>query len=176
MSAAPIIIVGGGIGGLAAAIAFARKRMPTVVIERAPQFVASEFDEVRMGLREAAQRLPDRGAPEAERLPRQVLERLRVDQIDLLQLHSLVNEDEWQVAMGPDGALRAAARVAGARPGSRADGVCGGDVVAAMSIVGSLRGYPKSQESLKRHWRLELPRRGDSGRLRVSGPGPNGSA
>jgi hypothetical protein len=42
--------------------------------------VASEFDEVRLGLREAAQRLPDRGAPEAERLPRQVMERLRVEE------------------------------------------------------------------------------------------------
>jgi len=42
--------------------------------------VASEFDEVRVGLREAAQRLPDRGAPEAERLPRQVIERLRVEE------------------------------------------------------------------------------------------------
>ena len=38
MSAAPIIVVGGGIGGLAAAIALARKRIPTVVVERAPRF------------------------------------------------------------------------------------------------------------------------------------------
>ena len=36
------------------------------------------------------------------------LERLQVDQIDLLQLHCLIGEDEWQVAMSPDGALRAA--------------------------------------------------------------------
>jgi len=42
--------------------------------------VASEFDEVRAGLREAAQRLPDRGAPEAERLPREVIERLRLEE------------------------------------------------------------------------------------------------
>ena len=41
--------------------------------------VASEFDEVRTGLREAAHRLPDRGAPEAERLPREVIERLRLE-------------------------------------------------------------------------------------------------
>ena len=41
--------------------------------------VASEFDDVRTGLREAALRLPDRSAPEAERLPRQVVERLRVE-------------------------------------------------------------------------------------------------
>jgi aryl-alcohol dehydrogenase-like predicted oxidoreductase len=33
------------------------------------------------------------------------LERLQVSQIDLLQLHYLVDPDEWQVAMGPGGAL-----------------------------------------------------------------------
>jgi salicylate hydroxylase len=38
VSAAPIIIVGGGIGGLAAALALARKHVPSVVIERAAQF------------------------------------------------------------------------------------------------------------------------------------------
>jgi len=39
---------------------------------------------------------------------RRSLERLRVDHVDLLQLHNLVQEDEWETAMGPDGALRAA--------------------------------------------------------------------
>lgn len=33
------------------------------------------------------------------------LQRLRVSSIDLIQLHYLVGEDEWQVAMGPGGAL-----------------------------------------------------------------------
>lgn len=33
------------------------------------------------------------------------LERLRVDNVDLIQLHYLVVEDEWKVAMGPGGAL-----------------------------------------------------------------------
>ena len=33
------------------------------------------------------------------------LERLRVDSVDLIQLHYLVGEDEWEVAMGPGGAL-----------------------------------------------------------------------
>jgi hypothetical protein len=42
--------------------------------------VATEFDEVRSGLREAAQQLPDRGAPEAERLPLEVIERLRLEE------------------------------------------------------------------------------------------------
>jgi aryl-alcohol dehydrogenase-like predicted oxidoreductase len=38
----------------------------------------------------------------------QSLERLRVDRVDLLQLHHLVDEEAWEVAMGPDGALAAA--------------------------------------------------------------------
>jgi aryl-alcohol dehydrogenase-like predicted oxidoreductase len=36
------------------------------------------------------------------------LERLRVDSVDLLQLHNLVDPQEWEVAMGPGGALEAA--------------------------------------------------------------------
>jgi aryl-alcohol dehydrogenase-like predicted oxidoreductase len=36
------------------------------------------------------------------------LERLRVDRVDLLQLHNLVDPQEWEVAMGPGGALEAA--------------------------------------------------------------------
>ena len=36
------------------------------------------------------------------------LERLRVSQIDLIQLHNLAEEAEWEVAMGPGGALEAA--------------------------------------------------------------------
>ncbi|HXW84603.1 MAG TPA: aldo/keto reductase [Candidatus Binataceae bacterium] len=35
------------------------------------------------------------------------LERLRVDQLDLIQMHNLVEEPEWQTAMGPGGALEA---------------------------------------------------------------------
>jgi aryl-alcohol dehydrogenase-like predicted oxidoreductase len=35
------------------------------------------------------------------------LERMRVDQIDLIQLHSLAHPDEWDVAIGPGGALEA---------------------------------------------------------------------
>lgn len=36
------------------------------------------------------------------------LERLGTDRIDLLQLHNLVDQAEWDLAMGPDGALNAA--------------------------------------------------------------------
>jgi aryl-alcohol dehydrogenase-like predicted oxidoreductase len=39
---------------------------------------------------------------------RQSLERLQVDQIDLIQLHNLAEPQEWEVAMGPGGALEAA--------------------------------------------------------------------
>ncbi|MEP6693865.1 MAG: aldo/keto reductase, partial [Chloroflexota bacterium] len=36
------------------------------------------------------------------------LERLGTDQIDLIQLHNLVDQSEWDTAFAPDGALRAA--------------------------------------------------------------------
>src|SRR5690606_26485974 len=36
------------------------------------------------------------------------LERLRTDHVDLWQLHNLVDKDEWEVALGPGGALEAA--------------------------------------------------------------------
>ncbi len=39
---------------------------------------------------------------------RRSLERMRVDRVDLIQLHNLVDEAEWGVAMGDDGALKAA--------------------------------------------------------------------
>ncbi len=35
------------------------------------------------------------------------LERLRVDSVDLIQLHNLVDERDWEVALGPGGALEA---------------------------------------------------------------------
>ncbi len=36
------------------------------------------------------------------------LERLRVDHVDLLQLHDMVDPEEWEIATGPNGALEAA--------------------------------------------------------------------
>ena len=36
------------------------------------------------------------------------LERLRVDQVDLLQLHNLVEPSEWETTFGPEGVLKAA--------------------------------------------------------------------
>lgn len=40
----------------------------------------------------------------------QSLERLGVDQVDLIQLHNLVEPDEWEMAHGPGGALEALTR------------------------------------------------------------------
>ena len=37
------------------------------------------------------------------------LERLQVDRVDLIQLHNLVEEDEWEIAHGPGGAVAALA-------------------------------------------------------------------
>jgi aryl-alcohol dehydrogenase-like predicted oxidoreductase len=39
---------------------------------------------------------------------RRSLQRMRVDQVDLLQLHNLVDPEEWDIAMGSGGALEAA--------------------------------------------------------------------
>jgi aryl-alcohol dehydrogenase-like predicted oxidoreductase len=49
-----------------------------------------------------------RTAVEAAAEIRRSLERLQVDQVDLIQLHFLVDPQEWQIAMGPGGALEAA--------------------------------------------------------------------
>src|SRR3712207_2479857 len=49
-----------------------------------------------------------RTAAEAREEIHRSLERLRTDQIDLIQLHNLAQEDEWHTALGPGGALEAA--------------------------------------------------------------------
>ena len=48
-----------------------------------------------------------RTAPEASEDLHRSLERLRVDHVDLIQLHSLGHPDDWDQAMGPGGALEA---------------------------------------------------------------------
>src|SRR2546422_8669762 len=49
-----------------------------------------------------------RTAKEAREDIHRSLERLRVDRVDLIQLHSLGHPDDWDLALGPDGALEAA--------------------------------------------------------------------
>ncbi len=49
-----------------------------------------------------------RSAGEAREDIHRSLERLRVDHVDLIQLHSLWHPDDWDQAMGPGGALEAA--------------------------------------------------------------------
>ena len=49
----------------------------------------------------------ERTAEGARRSLERSLNRLGVDQVDLIQLHNLVEEDEWEVAHGPAGALEA---------------------------------------------------------------------
>jgi aryl-alcohol dehydrogenase-like predicted oxidoreductase len=49
-----------------------------------------------------------RTAREAREDIHRSLERLRVDQVDLIQLHSLGHPDDWDQALGPGGALEAA--------------------------------------------------------------------
>lgn len=82
---------------------------------------------------------------------RRSLERLRIDQIDLLQLHNLVDAEEWQTALGPGGALEAAveARDAGL---VRFIGVTGhGPEVAARHRQSLLR-FPFDSVLLPYNW------------------------
>lgn len=69
------------------------------------------------------------------------LERLRTDHVDLWQLHNLVDEHEWERALGPGGALEAAieAREQGL---VRFIGVTGHGVEVARRHLDSLRSFP----------------------------------
>jgi aryl-alcohol dehydrogenase-like predicted oxidoreductase len=69
------------------------------------------------------------------------LDRLQVDNVDLIQLHNLVDEEEWQTALGPGGALEAAVR---ARDEGlvRFIGVTGHGVTVAAQHKRSLERFP----------------------------------
>jgi aryl-alcohol dehydrogenase-like predicted oxidoreductase len=69
------------------------------------------------------------------------LRRLEVDHVDLIQLHNLVDQTEWNIAMGKDGALRAAieARDAGL---ARFIGVTGHGLEVARRHRESLERFP----------------------------------
>jgi aryl-alcohol dehydrogenase-like predicted oxidoreductase len=72
---------------------------------------------------------------------RRSLERLRTDRVDLIQLHNLVDESEWEQAMGPGGALEAAVR---ARDEGlvRFIGVTGHGVTVAAMHLRALERFP----------------------------------
>jgi aryl-alcohol dehydrogenase-like predicted oxidoreductase len=79
-------------------------------------------------------------APAREEI-RRSLDRMGVAQVDLLQLHCLVHPDEWDVALGEDGALRAAveAREEGL---VRFIGVTGHGLTVAAMHLRSLERFP----------------------------------
>lgn len=55
-----------------------------------------------------ATKTDERTAEEARQQILRSLERLQVDQLDMIQLHNLVEPKAWQTALGPGGALEAA--------------------------------------------------------------------
>lgn len=68
---------------------------------------------------------------------RRSLDRLQTDHVDLLQLHFLVDESEWQTAMGPGGALEAVLE-ARAQGLTRFVGVTGHDLAVTRMHMRSL--------------------------------------
>jgi aryl-alcohol dehydrogenase-like predicted oxidoreductase len=69
------------------------------------------------------------------------LERLAVDHVDLIQLHNLVDEKDWQTAMGPRGALEAMVE-ARAHGLTRFIGVTGHGTQVARMHLRSLEKFP----------------------------------
>ncbi len=72
---------------------------------------------------------------------RRSLERLGVDYVDLIQLHNLVEPDQWDTAMAPRGALEAAVE-AKSQGLVRHIGVTGHGVTVAAMHRGSLERFP----------------------------------
>jgi predicted aldo/keto reductase-like oxidoreductase len=54
-----------------------------------------------------ASKTGDRTYQEAKESIHRSLERLQTDHLDLIQLHAVIEDDEWEVALGPGGALAA---------------------------------------------------------------------
>ena len=69
------------------------------------------------------------------------LERLQVNHVDLIQLHNLTDPEQWEIAMGPGGALEAAIE-AKDRGLARFIGVTGHGVIAPAMHLRSLERFP----------------------------------
>ncbi len=83
----------------------------------------------------------ERSGEGARRSLENSLERMGVDHVDLIQLHNLVDDDGWQTAHGPDGAVAALAR---ARDEGlvRFIGVTGHGMQVARKHIASLDSFP----------------------------------
>jgi aryl-alcohol dehydrogenase-like predicted oxidoreductase len=83
------------------------------------------------------------------------LERLRTDHVDLIQLHNLVDEDEWQTALGAGGALEAAVQ---ARDEGlvRFIGVTGHGVTVAAQHLRALERFPFDSVLLPYNYPMSL--------------------
>jgi aryl-alcohol dehydrogenase-like predicted oxidoreductase len=107
----------------AAALGGMRQEKADQILELLLEFGINHIDtaasygdsELRIGpwMREHRQRFflatktGERTAQGARESLNRSLERLRVDRVDLIQLHNLVDEQEWETALGPGGALEA---------------------------------------------------------------------
>ena len=69
------------------------------------------------------------------------LERLQVESVDLIQLHNLVHPDDWDIAMGEKGALKAVIE-AKEQGLTRFIGISGHGLMSATMHKRSLRHYP----------------------------------
>jgi predicted aldo/keto reductase-like oxidoreductase len=83
----------------------------------------------------------ERKAPAAYDEIRRSLDRLQTDNVDLIQLHNLVDETEWETALGPGGALEAAVR-AKEEGLVKHIGVTGHGVTVAAQHKKSLESFP----------------------------------
>jgi aryl-alcohol dehydrogenase-like predicted oxidoreductase len=83
------------------------------------------------------------------------LERLRTDHLDLIQLHNLVDEDEWQTAFAPGGVLEA---VVQARDEGlvRFIGVTGHGITVAAQHLRSLEQFPFDSVLLPYNYPMSL--------------------
>ncbi len=141
----------------AAAVAGMRQEKADQVLDRLLEAGINHLDtaasygesELRIGpwMREHRERFflasktGDRTGPEARASLERSLERLQVEQLDLIQLHNLVEDEEGEVAMAPGGAVEALAQ---ARDEGlvRFVGVTGHGTRAAAMHLRSLERFP----------------------------------